>query len=254
MKKILLTAIFITTALTSFAQVGIGTNTPNVSAALDVESSTLGFLPPRMTQAEMIAIASPAEGLTVYCNDCTPKSLYFFDGTAYIAAVNGTVVSIPVPAAIGDFRDGGVVFWLNGSGGGLVCTVSDQSTSAPWGCYGAGTAAVATAIGTGAANTAAIEVACTTAGTAADLADNLALNGYSDWFLPSKDELNAMYLNKAAINATATVNGGANFANNYYWSSTQTNNTDAWRQDFNNGFQNFFNKSYTFDVRAVRAF
>ena len=44
---------------------------------------------------------------------------------------------------------------------------------------------------------------------------------YSDWFLPSKDELNQMYQNKAAINTTAAANSGSNFSINYYWSSTE---------------------------------
>ena len=64
------------------------------------------------------------------------------------------------------------------------------------------------------------------------------------WRLPTKDELNMLYKNKEEI-------GG--FANNYYWSSTVFDNYDAWEQNFNNGFQNFFNKDYGYYVRAVRA-
>lgn len=48
------------------AQVGIGTTSPDASAVLDVESTSKGFLPPRMTTAQRDAIASPANGLTVY--------------------------------------------------------------------------------------------------------------------------------------------------------------------------------------------
>jgi hypothetical protein len=50
----------------------IGTGAvPNASAALDVDSTTKGFLPPRMTNAQRTAIASPAVGLMVYCTDAT---------------------------------------------------------------------------------------------------------------------------------------------------------------------------------------
>ncbi len=50
----------------------IGTGAvPNASAALDVDSTTKGFLPPRMTAAQRTAIASPAIGLMVYCTDAT---------------------------------------------------------------------------------------------------------------------------------------------------------------------------------------
>jgi hypothetical protein len=72
------------------------------------------------------------------------------------------------------------------------------------------------------------------------------LGGYSDWYLPSKDELNQLYINKVAI-------GG--FADGYYWSSTELNNYGAWRQLFYNGYQsNYFNKDASSYVRAVRAF
>ena len=159
------------------------------------------------------------------------------------------------PPAIGDYRDGGIVFWLDGNGGGLVCDINDLPTS-EWGCYGTAiSGADGTAIGTGAQNTIDIEAGCTTANTAADRCANSTAQGYSDWFLPSKDELNQMYMNKAAIDATAIANGGSAFASSYYWSSSEFNNlTSAWYQHFNNFYQNYFSKSYPTNVRAVRAF
>jgi hypothetical protein len=67
--------IIITTNM--FAQVGIGTTTPNASSILDLTSSTQGMLTPRMTTAQRIAIVSPADGLMVYDTDL--KSFFHFD-------------------------------------------------------------------------------------------------------------------------------------------------------------------------------
>ena len=50
----------------AYSQVGIGTTTPHASAALDIESTNKGFLPPRMTTAQRNAIANPAVGLSIY--------------------------------------------------------------------------------------------------------------------------------------------------------------------------------------------
>ncbi len=74
---------------------------------------------------------------------------------------------------------------------------------------------------------------------------NLVLNGYSDWRLPSKEELNSLYVYKDTI-------GG--FVNSFYWSSTENNNNNAWKQHFNNGARGSMRKSYKHRVRAVRAF
>jgi hypothetical protein len=63
-----------------------------------------------------------------------------------------------------------------------------------------------------------------------------------------------MYLNKEAINTTASLYGGSNFANNFYWSSTEYSQTNAKRQRLDNGFQNNTIKANTHRVRAVRAF
>ena len=76
MKKILLIIVCIATNFTIFAQIAIGTTSPDASAIIDATSTTKGFLPPRMTQVQMNAIESPAEGLMVYCLDCTPKGIY----------------------------------------------------------------------------------------------------------------------------------------------------------------------------------
>ena len=115
-----------------------------------------------------------------------------------------------------------------------------------------------TAIGTGLANTTAI-IAQNGAGTsyAAGLAQAYAGGSYSDWYLPSKDDLNWLYTNRAAINATATANGGTAFAAAYYWSSSEGDAWDAWLQHFGNGSQADFVKglaSPAVSVRAVRSF
>lgn len=78
----------------SGGNIAIGTQTPNASAKLDVTSTTQGFLPPRMTSAQMGQIVYPAEGLIVYCMDCTPKGLRVFNGLDYVD-MNGVA---PVPA------------------------------------------------------------------------------------------------------------------------------------------------------------
>jgi len=157
------------------------------------------------------------------------------------------------PPAIGDFRDGGVVFWLDGSGGGLVCAVSDQS-NIQWGSFTV-TNATGSAIGTGQTNTAIIVANQGLGSYAAKLCDDLSLNGFSDWFLPSKDELNEMWENRTTIDATALANGGGGFEQSVgHWSSTEFNFVTAWIQVFFSGGQGFNDKSFPRYVRAVRAF
>jgi hypothetical protein len=89
---------------------------------------------------------------------------------------------------------------------------------------------------------------CSEAGIAARLCGDLVLGGFSDWYLPSKDELNQLYINRVAI-------GG--FASNGYWSSTEFDSYDARDQAFNNigGGGQYLNVKWGYHaVLAVRAF
>ena len=93
MKKLLLSAAFIAASFTSIAQVGVGTASPDASAALEIESTTSGLLPPRMTTVErdLINSGAPAEGLTIYNTDT--KCLELYNGTDWISVCSGSVVT-----------------------------------------------------------------------------------------------------------------------------------------------------------------
>jgi uncharacterized protein (TIGR02145 family) len=75
---------------TANAQVGVGTNTPDASAALEVQSTTQGFLPPRMTETDRQNINNPATGLMIYCTNCgTDGELQVYNGTDWTNIVGG---------------------------------------------------------------------------------------------------------------------------------------------------------------------
>ncbi|MFD0963541.1 hypothetical protein [Pseudofulvibacter geojedonensis] len=67
-----------------FSQVGIGTTTPNASAALEIESTDSGILIPRMTQAQRdaITVSAATTGLLIYQTDNTP-GFYYYTGTVW---------------------------------------------------------------------------------------------------------------------------------------------------------------------------
>ena len=93
---------------------------------------------------------------------------------------------------------------------------------------------------------------------AASLCYFLTLNGYDDWFLPSRDELLEMYLNKDAINNDAITSGGnafdagVEFGN--YWNSSEWSDSQAYMVSFNSGNYSTDLKNKSKRIRAVRAF
>lgn len=155
--------------------------------------------------------------------------------------------SIPPPLAVGQEYGGGIIFLLDETGAhGLAAAPSDQGSDVPW--FNGSivmTGATGTGVGAGATNTAAIISAQGDGRYAANLCDQLVLNGFSDWFLPSKDELHALFLQKDEV-------GG--FTDGFYWSSSEHGEGSAWEQAFNSGTQYYVNKNFPIQVRAIRAF
>ena len=157
--------------------------------------------------------------------------------------------------SIGDTYQGGIIFYLDATGcHGLIAAPSDQSTGILWynGSYSV-TNAVRDGIGAGEFNTERIIANQATGAYAAQICANYQGGNYGDWYLPSKYELNLMYLSIGQGNALGLGNVGG-FANLYYWSSTEFDGVIAWGQDFANGFQLYVYKSNNGYVRSVRAF
>lgn len=158
--------------------------------------------------------------------------------------------------AIGDFHEGGIIFYLDSSEEhGLVCAITDQSFDAEWGCPPLlVSGATGVVIGTGQQNTLDILNTCSNPGIAADLCNELNSNGFTDWYLPSKDELNEIYVNLTAVNMGLNENGGSAMEDTEYWSSSlQTGNT-PWQQSFNAGNQSGAFENTLNNVRAIRSF
>jgi|APGre2960657404_1045060.scaffolds.fasta_scaffold04402_2 hypothetical protein len=165
----------------------------------------------------------------------------------YITASSPNVIVSPETHSAGDSVGGGL-FVLEDSGYAYISAAADQSDKAPWGCRDLNIDGTLPEIGTGESNTNQIISVCTQSGTSAEICEKLTLNGYSDWFLPSLNELEQMYIQLAS-------KGFGGFANQSYWSSTQYDPSDAYTIDFNNGNANNHRKDQTNrHTRAMRRY
>ena len=174
--------------------------------------------------------AKNSNGVVVYGNEVD-----------FVTASSNSLLSI------GMQYEGGIIFYLDSTGQhGLICAPNDQG-SFQWGCYGTNIVGTSTGFGTGQVNTSFILAGCSTRPIATSVCDDLVLNGYSDWFLPSKDELQLMYSN-------LHVQGIGGFLNTEYYSSSQYSPTDAWVVHFGDGRMLDHYRLHNFQVRAVRAF
>lgn len=128
-KKIIYTLLAgLLCSATAWAQKGVGTNSPDASAVLDLSSNSQGFLLPRMTYDEMNAIANPAEGLLIYCTDCFSPGFVFFDGSAF-KLLSSQIVTMASNTGLGatfsNIAANGVAFSSNSS-----CAAQTVSASA----------------------------------------------------------------------------------------------------------------------------
>lgn len=177
------------------AQVGIGVPSENInaSAQLEVASTTKGFLPPRMTQAQKNVITSPSPGLLVYQTDGT-KGLYYYDGSAWAFAS-----STAATHTIGESFGGGIVFFVTPDGlhgliseTQLICPTANSAQNADIFNYSQAQNMISTP-------------------------SNHSTNGklYTDWRLPTKYEFALLFAQKLLFNTN--YQGRLNY---YNWTST----------------------------------
>jgi hypothetical protein len=261
-------------AITAFSFQGLA---PPVTGGIDEAAHTIALAVPYntargalvatfTTTGASVTVAGTPQTSGVSANDFSSPVTYTVraaDGStqAYLVTVTG----------IGDAYGGGIVAYIYQPGDpgyvagqthGLIAAAADQTgagaddgiqwalpnhqaTDVP-GAHG-------TALGSGAANTTAIiEQNGAGTGYAAGLARAYAGGGYSDWYLPSTDELNKLRLNRAAIGGFHTAMADSPG----YWSSSQDADfaDAAWYQLFDLGYQSRWYKNGTYRVRAVRAF
>lgn len=196
----------------------------------------------------------PADGDLLYWNGLgwvsTPAPINCNGSGAHLKLTAGVPswTCAPTIYAIGDTGPaGGKVFHVTDGGlHGLEAAPADL-VSARWGCEGTTLAGTnATSVGSGAHNTS-HSYDCLETGTAAKVAAAYQLNGYTDWFLPSRDELNLLYVQKNVV-------GGFVSISNYYMSSSQVDSVFYKGQFFTDGGITNTQKNFSAGVRAVRAF
>lgn len=197
-------------------------------------------------------------------------------GTTY--TISGTSQLLSVPYAlhakkadnvsnykIGDFAHGGIVFWVDETGQhGLVCSNTNLSVSIKWyaGTNG-NTQAKGDGLFAGKSNNTIIISAHISIGDdgndyAARLCNEFEVTennvNYGDWYLPSAYELKLISQNTTIINNTALANGGDSFINDFYWSSREDTNSNAWIVNLANGQESSVSKGSLNPVRAIRSF
>ncbi|MDR0387152.1 MAG: DUF1566 domain-containing protein [Treponema sp.] len=195
--------------------------------------------------------------------DTRPDSIMgdFVAQTAQTITGGGDRAVVWSVQAVGTYQVGDI-----GPAGGLIFYDKGQVTdgwryleaappyteaTAQWGAYHKVVPGTGIAVGTGRRNTQTIvdflQRTGESARRAAQICDALVAEGYDDWFLPGKDELNLMYTNLKA-------RGLGEFSSEWYWSSSENNSNYTWSQWFGDGGQYHNAKGSKLCVRAIRAF
>ena len=172
---------------------------------------------------------------------CTDELTWSYQD--FVTVDNGSCYQSP---QIGKLAIGGIVFYIDETGEhGLVAAMEDLEGTYVWGCYGTSIdGADGAAIGTGLQNTLEIVAGCSDTNTAAFQSLNFTTENYTDWYLPSIDEL-------AEMNNIFGLDSDIGNFQNDYWSSSEYSYYGAWSVTFPNG-PNY--KDHSLGVRVVRAF
>jgi len=192
-----------------------------------------------------------------------PATVYYI--RAYATNAVGTAFGNELtfttnPPSVGDEYQGGKIAYIlkqgdpgyvTGEFHGIIATVADLPDMYTW---NDGTwpfiGSTSTAIGSGSANTTAIVNAQDNGTYAAKACYDLVQGGYSDWYLPSQDELHMMFLNRTLIGGFDTT------YDVYYWTSSEYTTDMSFMETFffSDGYRGFQGKHVPLKVRPVRSF
>ena len=242
--------------------VGIGTTNPNSNSILELNSTSKGFLPPRMSasQRDLIDVSSESNviGLMIYCTNCGDSGgePQYFNGNAWVNMAGATPAAPPAGGlAVGDTYQGGKIFYIlqswdagydtSTTHGFIAGTKITPTTTSniPWGLSGTDVVTY-TDLGKGAVNTTTI---ISTVGInnndAAKRARASSDGGHNDWFLPSKDEMIKLF--QSGIN----IDSGKS-----YWTSSQSSATHAWSQQSGGNLSSIVKTLNSYYIIPIRSF
>lgn len=231
------------------------TATPTISDNKTTDGTTSGTFTSTITGL--------TAGTTYYVRAYATNAI----GTSYGAAQSFTTLSSSALPTVGSSYGGGVVAYVYQVGDPgyssvntpvLISATSDQTSGGRVNWSNSSNLSTAVnlsgasyeILGAGSANTDAIISLYTNTGTyAAKTARDYRGGGFSDWYLPSRDELNKLYINRLVIGSFNTNNS---HPVSVYWTSTEANLSVANGQNFGTGAYAPDSKAWTFQVRAVR--
>jgi PKD repeat protein len=180
-------------------------------------------------------------------------------GSTQVLLDNGHKISSiltikPLDSLYGKKHEGGLIFYIDKYSSEYTLLISaeanvrsTQFTGAKWGCEGSSIPQCQSSwLGSGDKSTAYIVSGCQEPEIAARLCDDLILEGYSDWVLPSAHEISEMHRNLYSYNR-------GNFDSYFYWTSQEYNADKARALYFNaNGTYSDLYKSSILKVRPIR--
>lgn len=205
-------------------------------------------------------------------NDLTSKPTFDGSETKISAGSNTTVTGSGTKASpyiinstanggngsshsIGDLFGGGIIVAVWKQAGvehGLIASLEDLAASTIWSNISTKTPTTSTSQFDGQANTNAITGQAGHVSSAAKLCTSYNAGSFTDWYLPAAWELNLCYNSTVFVNTILGASAGFQFAD--YWSSTESADVFAWKQNFGTGIQSDMSKNSKFNVRAVRRF
>lgn len=268
MRKLALIILVLIYNSSTWAQVGIGNTNPN--ATLDISASNVaipsntdGILVPRVDNFPVTSPTASQNGMLVFVtgNGTPTKGFYYWD--QYTTSWIGIVSTNTTQHYIGELFGGGIVYYVyNNGANGLIASLNDLDGGSGT-SWGTGVSLGANDYYNGAANTTTIVTAYGVGTYAAKLCDDYSNGGFTDWYLPSLNELKEIDNALLIINSALTYDGDTNTnpintefnppLYGRYWSSTE-DGSNATRYFFGTSTANISNKFTVYRVRAVRAF